>query len=171
MRTLIMIAAALLVSQYGIAQQGGGGRGGRGGGRGPAPAEPPKPVNPGFECFENVQTPEFPQAALQSRIDGTVWVTLQVTPQFTADKIETKVTSAWADGPKLLAPAVEKVLQTSKFKAECAGKAVSVVYRYDLQGEPIATPKATVKREDRVMYIESAPESMAAGKKSGAAAK
>src|SRR5580658_9421976 len=103
MRTLIVITAALLVSQYGIAQ-----RGGRGGGRGPAPAsEPPKPVNPGFECFESVQTPEFPQAALQSRIDGTVWVTLQVTPQLTADKIETKVTSAWANGPKLLAPAVE----------------------------------------------------------------
>src|SRR5580700_7851853 len=127
MRTLIVIAAALLVSQYGIAQQGGGGggRGGRGGGgRGPAAAaEPAKPVNPGFECFESVQTPEFPQAPLQSRIDGTVWVTLQVTAQLTADKIETKVTSAWADGPKLLAPAVEKVLQASKFKANCSGKA------------------------------------------------
>jgi hypothetical protein len=167
MRTVIAIAAALLVSQYGIAQQ--GGRGGRGGGQGPAP-EPPKPVNPGFECFESVQTPEFPQAALQSRIDATVWVTLQVTPQLTADKIETKVTSAWADGPKLFAPVVEKILQASKFKSECAGKAVSVVYRYDLEGDPIAAPKSTVKREDRVMYIESAPELMA-GKKSAAAAK
>jgi hypothetical protein len=172
MRTLIVIAAALLVSPYGMAQQGGGGggRGGRGGGRGPAAAEPPKPVNPGFECFESVQTPEFPHAALQSRIDGTVWVTLQVTPQLTADKIETKVTSAWANGPKLLAPAVEKVLQASKFKAECAGKAVSVVYRYDLHGDPIATPKATAKTEDRLMYIESQPELMAAGNK-GAASK
>jgi|SRR5579863_4464726 len=167
MRTLIVIAAALLVSQYGIAQQGGrGGRGGRGG----PPPEPPKPVNPGFECFESVQTPEFPQAALQSRIDGTVWVTLQVTPQLTADKIETKVTSAWANGQKLLTPAVEKVLQASKFKAECASKAVSVVYRYDLQGDPVAAPKATAKTEDRVMYIESAPEMMVAGKKSGGAA-
>jgi hypothetical protein len=159
-----------LVSQYGIAQQGGGGRGGRGGGRGPAAAEPSKPVNPGFECFESVQTPEFPQAALQSRIDATVWATLQVTPQLTADKIETKVTTAWADGPKLFAPAVEKILQASKFKAECAGKAVNVVYRYDLQGDAIAAPKSTVKREDRVMYIESAPE-LVAGKKSGGAAK
>ncbi len=169
MRTLIVIAAALLVSQYGIAQQ--GGRGGRGGGRGPAPAEPAKPVNPGFECFESVQTPEFPQAALQSHIDATVWVTLQVTPQLAAEKIETKVTSAWADGPKLFAPAVEKTLQASKFKTGCAGKAVSVVYRYDLHGDPTATPKASVKTEDRVMYIESQPELMAAGRKSGAAAK
>jgi hypothetical protein len=168
MRTLIVIAAALLVSQYGIAQQ--GGRGGRGGGRGPAAAEPPKPVNPGFECFESVQTPDFPQAALQSHIDATVWVTLQVTPQGTPDKVETKVTSAWADGPKLFAPAVEKILQASKFKAGCAGKTVGVVYRYDLHGDAIAAPKATVKTEDRVMYIESQPELMATGKKSGAAA-
>jgi hypothetical protein len=168
MRTLIVIAAALLVSPYGVAQQGGGGRGGRGGGRGPAAAEPPKPVNPGFECFESAQTPEFPHAALQARIDATVWVTVQVTPQLTADKIETKVTSAWAEGPKLFAPAVEKILQASKFKAECAGKAVSVVYRYDLHGDPMATPKVTVRTEDRVMYIESSPE-LAAGRKSGAA--
>jgi hypothetical protein len=168
MRTLIVIAAALLVSQYGIAQQ--GGRGGRGGRGGPPPAEPSKPVNPGFECFESAQTPEFPQAALRAHIDATVWATVQVTPQLTADKVETKVTSAWADGPKLFTPAVEKILQASKFKAECAGKAVSVVYRFDLQGDPVAAPKVTAKTEDRVMYIESAPELMA-GKKSGAAAK
>jgi len=168
MRISILIAAALLVSQYGIAQQ--GGRGGRGGGRGPAP-EPPPPVNPGFECFQSVETPEFPQAALQSHIDATVWVTLQVTPQGAADKIETKVTSAWENGPKLFAPAVEKVIRASKFKPECAGKTVGVVYRYDLQGEPTATPKATEKTEARVMYIESQPGLMAAGKKSGGATK
>lgn len=169
MRTLFVIAAALLVSQYGIAQQ--GGRGGRGGGgRGPA-AEPPPPVNPGFECFQSVETPEFPQAALQSHIDATVWVTLQVTPQGAADKIETKVTSAWENGPKLFTPAVEKVIRASKFKSECAGKTVGVVYRYDLEGEPTAAPKVTEKTEARVMFIEGQPGLMAAGKKSGAAAK
>jgi hypothetical protein len=169
MRTSIVIAAALLVSQFGIAQQGGRGAG-RGGGRGPT-AEPPPPVNPGFECFQSVETPEFPQSALQSHIDATVWVTLQVTPQGAADKVETKVTSAWESGPKLFAPAVEKVVRASKFKAECAGKTVAVVYRYDLQGEATATPKATAKTEARVMYIESQPELMAATKKSGAATK
>src|SRR5579863_903259 len=105
MRNLLVIATALLISQYGIAQQGGRGRGG---GRGAA--EPPPPANPGFECFERAETPEFPQAALQSHIDGTVWLTAQVTPQGAADKIETQVTSAWANGPKLLAPPVEKAV-------------------------------------------------------------
>jgi hypothetical protein len=169
MRSLIVIAAALLVSQYGIAQQ--GGRGGRGGGRGPAPAEPPAPVNPGFECFAGVETPEFPQAALQTHVDATVWVTLQVTPQGAADKIETKVSSAWESGPKLFTPAVEKIVRAAKFKPECAGKTVAVVYRYDLEGEAVANPKATQRTEARVMYIESQPALMAAAKKSGAPAK
>jgi hypothetical protein len=168
MRTLIVVAAALLISQYGIAQQ--GGRGGRGGGRGAAP-EPPPPVNPGFECFESVETPEFPQSALQAHIDATVWVTLQVTPQGTADKIETKVTSAWANGPKLFTPAVEKIVRAAKFKSECAGKTVGVVYRYDLEGEPTAAPKVTAKTEARVMYIESRPELMGPANKSHSPAK
>jgi hypothetical protein len=168
MRSLIMIAAALLVSQYGIAQQ--GGRGGRGGGRGAAP-EPPPPADPGFECFERVETPEFPQSALRARIDATVWLRLQVTPQGTADKIDAKVTSAWENGPKLFAPAVEKVVGASKFKPECAGKTVAVVYRYELHGDPVAAPQATEKTEARIMYIESQPELAATGKKSAAAAK
>lgn len=174
MRTLIVIAAAaILISQHAIAQQGGrGGRGGGGGGRGPAAAAPPPaPANPGFECFESVETPEFPQSALQSRIDATVWVTLQVTPQGTPDKLETKVTSAWANGPKLFTPAVEKVIRAAKFKSACAGKTVGVVYRYELHGDAIAEPKVTQKTDERVMFIESQPELMAAGKKTATAAK
>ena len=167
MRSLIVIAAALLVSQYGIAQQ--GGRGGRGGGRGPA-AEPPAPVNPGFECFESVETPEFPQSALQSHIDATVWVTLQVTPQGAADKIETKVTSAWENGPKLFAPAVEKVIRASKFKAECAGKTVAVVYRYQLHGDSMANPKPATRTEFNILFIESQPETAAAKSQPGKSA-
>lgn len=129
------------------------------------------PPKPGFECFESVQTPEFPPAALQAHIDATVWVTLQVTPQGTADKIETQVTSAWANGPKLFTPAVEKIVRAAKFKPECAGKAVAVVYRYDLHGDPVAAPQPTEKTEGSVMYIDSQPESAAAGKKSASAPK
>jgi hypothetical protein len=167
MRTVLVIAATIFIAQYGIAQQGGG-RGGRGGGRGQA-AEAPPPATPGFECFERVEPPEFPASALQAHIDGTVWLTLQVTPQGTADKIEPRVTSAWANGPKILSPAVEKAVRASKFKSECAGKTVAVVYRYELHGDAVANPKPTTRTEANVMYIESQPEPMA--KKSGAATK
>src|SRR5271165_1415949 len=152
MRTLLVIAAILLTSQYGRAQQpagrGGGGRGGGGGGRGQQAPAPPPPANPGFECFDQVETPEFPAVALQAHVDGTAWLSIHLTPQATVDKIDTQITSAWTspDNPgknaaKVLTPAVEKAVRASKFKSTCAGKTVDVVYRYELHGEAIASPK------------------------------
>jgi hypothetical protein len=172
MRFLLVIAAGLLIAQYGAAQEGelgtsaGGGRGGgRGAGRGPV--EPPPPPKPGFECFDRAETPEFPVAALRQHVDGMVWVTLDVTAQGTPDKIHAEVSSAWAAGEKLLGPAVEKAVRTSKFKSSCAGKSVAVVYRYDLIGDPVANPNVTTKSDARIMYIESAPGLAPAAGKGG----
>jgi len=166
MRILLVIVAGLLIGQYGIAQEGppggGGGRGGgrgagRGGGRGPV--EPPPPPKPGFtECFDHAATPEYPQAALQQHVDGDVWVTFDLTAQGMPEKIQMEVSSAWAAGEKLLTPAVEKAVKASTFKSSCAGKSIAVVYRYDLSGDPVASPKPTTKTDARIMYIESAPE-------------
>jgi len=116
-----------------------------------------------------VDTPEFPQSALRAHVDGTVYVWVQVTAQGTADKIDTQVASAWADGAKLLTPAVEKAVKASKFKAECAGKTAAVVYRYGLHGEAIASPKATTRTEGNIMYIDSQPASAVAAKSAAAA--
>lgn len=174
MRTLLVIAASLLMASYGIAQppgggapgggrggRGGGGRGGAGGGRGQQqPPPPPPPQLPGFECFDNPVVPEFPQAALRGKVDGTVWIHVQITSQDTAGKITNEVSSAWSDASKLLVPPVEKAVQASKFKADCAGKEVAVVYRYELHGEPVASPKVTNRMEKpNIMFIESQPES------------
>jgi hypothetical protein len=114
----------------------------------------------GLACFENLATPEFPQAALQAHVDGSVWTTTHVSPQGTVDKIETQVVSAWGDGPKMLTPPVEKAIRAAKIKPECAGKDVSVVFRYQLHGEATANPKVTSKTEaPNLMWIESQPES------------
>ncbi len=169
MRTLLVIATILLMAQYGRAQPAGrgqgGGRGGGGGGRGQQAAQPPAPpANPGFECFDQVETPEFPAAALQAHVDGTAWLSIHLTPQATVDKIDTQITSAWGTAAKLLTPAVEKAVRASKFKATCASKTVDVVFRYELHGEAIAGPKATVRTESNVMYIESQPAKSAAAK-------
>lgn len=176
MRFVLVVLAGFLIAQYGMAQEGGpgqgGGRGagrgaGRGGGRGPV--EPPPPPKPGFECFDQVQTPEFPRAALEQHVDGTVWVTLDVTAQATPNNIKTEVTSAWANGEKFLVPAVEKAVRESKLKASCAGKSVAVVYRYELEGDAVAAPKPTTKQDARILYIDSAPA--LAAKKAAPAAK
>jgi hypothetical protein len=163
MRILLAIATSLLIAQYGVAQQPGGR--GRGGGRG-GPAEPAVPVKPAFECFEHVETPEFPRAALQENVTGTVVVTLEVTPQATAGKIETQVTSAWPNASKILVPAVEKAVRGSKLKQECAGKSVEVAFRYEIGGSPIANPVTTTRTESRLMFLESQPELVTAARPS-----
>jgi Gram-negative bacterial TonB protein C-terminal len=121
---------------------------------------PPPAPNPGLACFENLSMPEYPKAALQAHIDGSVWTTTQVSAQGTIDKIDTQVVSAWHDGPKLLTPPVEKAIRSAQIKSECDGKAVSVVFRYELHGTAEQNPKVTSRTEaPNIMYIESQPES------------
>lgn len=174
MRTLLIVAAtSLLMSQYAAAQPPAGrGGGGRGGGRGAQqPAPPPAPPNPGLECLDQLQTPEYPKAALLAHVDGSVWTNTQVTTQGTAGKIDNQVVSAYGNGAALLVPPVEKALQASKFKSDCAGKTVSVVFRYQLHGEPVANPQVTSRKEaPTIVWIESQPEKAAAAPRPAAAA-
>jgi len=119
----------------------------------------------GLACFENLATPEFPKEALQARVDGSVWIWTQLNPQGAIDKIETQVVSAWGQGEKLLTPPLEKAIRAAKIKSECAGKRVSVVFRYQLHGEATLNPKVTSKTEaSNVVDIESQPATEAAAK-------
>lgn len=115
----------------------------------------------GLACFENLAAPEYPKNALQAHVDGSVWTTTDVSPQGTVEKIETQVVSAWGEGPKLLTAPVEKTIRAAKIKSECAGKTVSVVFRYQLFGEATANPKVTSRTDPpNLMYIESQPASL-----------
>jgi hypothetical protein len=111
-----------------------------------------------------MQVPDFPAAALQMHVDGSVWTWTEVTPQGGAGKIDTQVVSAWGQGAALLTPPVEKALKESKFKSDCAGKTVAVVFRYQLHGEPKPSPKVTNRTEPpNLVWIESEPEGSASG--------
>ena len=151
MRKLLLVAITSALSiQYGIAQ--------RGGGRGGPPPPPAAPPPAGFECFDNLPTPEFPKAALQAKVDGTVWLHVEVGAQGTAGKIDTQVTSAYANGPQLLTPPAEAAIHAAKLKADCAGKTVLVVFRYELHGDPTANPQVTSRKEpSHIVWIESQP--------------
>ncbi len=103
--------------------------------------------------------PAFPTAALEAHVDGSVWTWVQTTPQGGVDKIDTQVVSAWETAPKMLTPAVEKAIRASKVKPECDGKKIEVVFRYQLEGQPTATPKVTTKTESPdIVDIYSQPE-------------
>jgi len=152
MRTLLVIAVtSFVIAPFAVSQQ-----------KQPAQttqAQATKEIPSGLECVDQLQTPDFPKAALEKHVDGSVWTWTKVSPQGTADKIDTQVVSAWGQGPSLLTPPAEKALKESKFKTSCAGKTVSVVLRYELHGEPTANPKVTSRRENPdIVYIESQPE-------------
>jgi len=145
-RVLYIAVAALLASVHARAQQTN------------HPASETTSGADGLACFEHLGTPEYPKKALQETVDGSVWTWTQVSPQGTIDKIETQVVSAWGQGEKLLTPPVEKAIRAAKIKPECAGKKVSVVFRYQLHGEATPDPKVTSKTEaPNIMDIESQP--------------
>ena len=161
MRALLLIAAtSLIVPQFAAAQA-------RKAATPAAPTAPAAPPPAGLECVDKLVAPDFPPAALRAHVDGSVWTWSHVTPQGTAEMITTQVVSAYGEGPKLLTPAAEQALKESKFKTSCAGKTVSVVFRYELHGEPTASPKVTTRNENPdIVYIESQPESTVSAKNS-----
>lgn len=112
----------------------------------------------GLICFENLAAPEYPRAALDAHVDGSVWTWTTVSPQGSIDKVETEVVSAWGQAPKMLTPPVEKAIHAAKVKSECTGKKVWVVFRYNLHGDAVPNPKVTTRTDGpNVMWIESQP--------------
>src|SRR5579871_5175790 len=114
--------------------------------------------NDGLSCFVNAPAPEYPRAAIDEHVDGSVWTWTTVTSQGTIDKIDSEVVSAWSKGPKLLAPPVEKAIHEAKIKPECAGRKIWVVFRYDLHGDATPTSRVTSRAErPNIIWIESQP--------------
>ncbi len=84
----------------------------------------------GVACFEKLTPPEYPAAALEARVEGSIWTTITIDADGVASKIETKALSVSADAQKLLAPAVEKAIRSATVKPECAGKTVNIAFRF-----------------------------------------
>ena len=169
MRKLLVVAtvsllAAWLSVQPGMAQRGGG----KGGGKGGPPPPPAEPPPAGLECFDNLATPEYPRAALQAKIDGSVWETIEAGPQGELGKVDTQVVSAYSDGAKLLTPPAEAAIRAAKIKADCGGKKVLVVFRYQLHGEAVANPQVSSRKEPpNIIWIESQPATAGSGAAKG----
>jgi len=153
-RTVLLVAAAVFLASGPLnAQQKQ---------QAPPSAASQSATNDGLACFENLSAPEFPKAALEAHVDGSVWTWTQANSAGVPDKVDTQVVSAWSDGAKLLTPPVEKAIRAARIKPGCAGKKVSVVFRYQLHGEATANPKVTSRTDPpNIMYIESQPEAAA----------
>lgn len=142
-KTLFIAFAALLSSTAGRAEQ----------------APTTASGSDGLACFENLPTPEYPKAALQAHVDGSIWTWTQVSPEGVPGKIDTQVVSAWSEAPKLLIAPAEKAIHAAKIKSACAGKTVWVVFRYQLNGTATANPKVTSRQDGpNILWVESQPE-------------
>ena len=54
-------------------------------------------------------------------------------------------------------------MRAAKIKPECAGKTISVVFRYEVHGEAVQNPKVTSRTDGTdLMWIESQPLSSVA---------
>ncbi len=146
MRNVLLLAMAALLPEAGLkAQQ--------------------TPVTDGLSCFAHLVTPEYPKAALQAHVDGSVWAWIQVNAQGVSEKIDTQVVSMWPEGAKLLTPAVEQALRASKVKPECAGKTVRAVIRYQYEGENPPDPSEKPDTDGGYLIrISSSPSGQSSGR-------
>lgn len=95
----------------------------------------------GVGCFENLKVPDYPAAALEKKIDGFVWATIQVGPKGEIASIKTDVIAVSNEAQGLLAPPVEQALRAAKVKPTCFGATVSIDFRYELPAEAaVPTP-------------------------------
>lgn len=111
----------------------------------------------GVACFVSLM-PEYPKAALEAHVDGSIWTWTEVGADGVPGKIETQVVSAWSRAEQMLKAPVEKAIHASMAKPECAGRKVWVVFRYELHGDPVANPKVISRVENpNIVWIESDP--------------
>jgi hypothetical protein len=87
----------------------------------------------GLACFEELVLPKYPLLARQARIEGDVILRVWV------DQPGRLTSSVNPEGPTLLKPAVERVLNTAKFSKACVGKDSRLVFSFQL--DPSAEPQ------------------------------
>jgi len=120
--------------------------------------QPPVAASDGFSCFANLGAPDYPKAALDAHVDGSIWTCTHLSKEGVPEKIDVDVVSSWSKGRELLDPAVEKAIRAAKFKPECDGKTVRAVFQYKFHGE--ATPQPKIETDDagpNLMVISSEP--------------
>ena len=124
----------------------------------PAAALAADPVFPstleGVGCFENLKVPEYPAAALEKKIDGFVWATIQVGPKGEILSVKTDVIAVSSDAQALLAPPVEQALRAAKVQPTCFGTTVSIDFRYEL---PVEAAVTTPGEASYVVTIRAKP--------------
>ena len=89
-----------------------------------------------LSCIERIQILRYPPLALSALVKGEVEITMRLSPQAAIEQIK-------SSGHPILVGAVETAMRSAKFRAECAGKTVTLVFEFRIAGAEFC-PRQTV---------------------------
>jgi hypothetical protein len=94
-------------------------------------------------CVERMEVPRYPALAAQARIEGTIKAAVLLTTAGAVEKVDTETTSKYSQAKSLFGAPVWKAIREAKFHSDCAGKTVTFVFHFSLQGtSPVQTKSA-----------------------------
>jgi hypothetical protein len=102
-------------------------------------ANPPG-ADSNLACVERLNMPRYPRLAAQARVEASIMASVLVGSDGLAKKIDTSKDAKFSN---LFAAPVSAVIQAAKFRTECAGKTVQLIFNFNLIGVSQGTQKET----------------------------
>jgi hypothetical protein len=90
-------------------------------------------------CIDHLPLPDYPALARAAGLHGIIAATATLSPDASVEQITTDFNSDSAESRKLkllLEYEVREVLRRAIFRSNCGGKAIKVVFRFEINGEP-----------------------------------
>ncbi len=104
----------------------------------------PSQADSNMACVERLEIPRYPALATQARIEATVTASVLISPEGLPKDSGTEAESKFTRASSLFAPPVWKAINEGKFRPDCAGKIVKLVFHFRLQGASAGKPWQSV---------------------------
>ena len=98
----------------------------------PGPAESPSNI----ECLERLEIPDYPPLPRTARIQVIQTVKVLLSDQATVQNIESSIQGKAIGVEKDFKQGAEKALKNSLFSKTCGGKAILLVFHYEIRDDP-----------------------------------
>ena len=87
-------------------------------------------------CIEQISVPTYPTLARQSGLSGELITSVRLDSGSKVGEVSYELLSGPAKARNLLAPAVEHSVRSAVFARECAGKTLSLIFRFVIDNRP-----------------------------------
>jgi hypothetical protein len=108
----------LMIASYGVSGQA-------------APAEGPSNI----ECLERLEVPEHPPLPRAVHIQGVQTVRVLLSEQSTVQTVESTIQVRTSAVEKIFKDSAEKAIRNSRFSKSCGGKAITLIFHYELRDD------------------------------------